>query len=183
MHRQHNGCLKTPCSWKKPRSTAKQTMTAMAAASRPWPSRAEAAVAADRVEPRGLLRLNVPLVFGIEPPDEIVQDMIRNLGDAGGYTDSKGLFAPRKAVVHYTQEKHIAGVSVDDVQRLALARIMYRDADVWILDEPTSSLDPEAEAAVFDRGLAELDRALAAHPNSASAWAQSFSTVGAKCSW
>ena len=34
-------------------------------------------------------------------------------------------------------------------QRLALARIMYRDADVWILDEPTSSLDPEAEAAVF----------------------------------
>jgi len=34
-------------------------------------------------------------------------------------------------------------------QRLALARIMYRDADVWILDEPTSSLDPEAEAAIF----------------------------------
>jgi len=37
-------------------------------------------------------------------------------------------------------------------QRLALARIMYRDADIWILDEPTSSLDPEAEAAI----LAEL---------------------------
>jgi ATP-binding cassette subfamily B protein len=34
-------------------------------------------------------------------------------------------------------------------QRLALARIMYRDADVWILDEPTSSLDPEAEASIF----------------------------------
>ena len=34
-------------------------------------------------------------------------------------------------------------------QRLALARIMYRNADVWILDEPTSSLDPEAEAAIF----------------------------------
>ena len=34
-------------------------------------------------------------------------------------------------------------------QRLALARIMYRDADVWILDEPTASLDPEAEAAIF----------------------------------
>jgi len=34
-------------------------------------------------------------------------------------------------------------------QRLALARIMYRDADVWILDEPTSSLDPEAEAGIF----------------------------------
>jgi ABC-type multidrug transport system fused ATPase/permease subunit len=34
-------------------------------------------------------------------------------------------------------------------QRLALARVMYRDADIWILDEPTSSLDPEAEAAIF----------------------------------
>ena len=34
-------------------------------------------------------------------------------------------------------------------QRLALARIMYRDADIWILDEPTSSLDPEAEASIF----------------------------------
>jgi len=34
-------------------------------------------------------------------------------------------------------------------QRLALARIIYRDADVWILDEPTASLDPEAEASIF----------------------------------
>ena len=34
-------------------------------------------------------------------------------------------------------------------QRLALARLIYRDADIWILDEPTSSLDPEAEAAIF----------------------------------
>ncbi len=41
-------------------------------------------------------------------------------------------------------------------QRLALARIMYRDADIWILDEPTSSLDPEAEAAIF----AELKESL-----------------------
>ena len=51
------------------------------------------------------------------PPDEIVQDMIRNLPSqtAAGYTDSKGLFAPRKAVVHYTQEKSVRGVTVDDV--------------------------------------------------------------------
>jgi ATP-binding cassette subfamily B protein len=34
-------------------------------------------------------------------------------------------------------------------QRLALARLMYRNADIWILDEPTSSLDPEAEAGIF----------------------------------
>ncbi len=41
-------------------------------------------------------------------------------------------------------------------QRLALARIMYRDADIWILDEPTSSLDPEAEAGIFAELKAQL---------------------------
>jgi alanine-synthesizing transaminase len=64
-----------------------------------------------------IIKLNIGnlAVFGLEPPDEIVQDMIRNLPHSAGYTDSKGLFAPRKSVVHYSQEKHIAGVSVDDV--------------------------------------------------------------------
>lgn len=66
-----------------------------------------------------IIKLNIGNVaaFGLEPPDEIVQDMIRNLPSpvAAGYTDSKGLFAPRKAVVHYTQQKNVAGVTVDDV--------------------------------------------------------------------
>ncbi|CAG1019451.1 alanine-synthesizing transaminase [Burkholderiaceae bacterium] len=64
-----------------------------------------------------IIKLNIGNIaaFGLEPPDEIVQDMIRNLPHTAGYTDSKGLFAPRKAVVHYTQEKKIPGVTVDDV--------------------------------------------------------------------
>jgi alanine-synthesizing transaminase len=68
-------------------------------------------------EGQHIIKLNIGnlAVFGLEPPDEIVQDMIRNLPHAAGYTDSKGLFAPRRAVVHYTQEKRIAGVTVDDV--------------------------------------------------------------------
>lgn len=68
-------------------------------------------------EGQKIIKLNIGNLapFGLEPPDEIVQDMIRNLPHSAGYTDSKGLFAPRKAVVHYTQEKHIPGVSVDDV--------------------------------------------------------------------
>ena len=64
-----------------------------------------------------IIKLNIGNIaaFGLEPPDEIVQDMIRNMPHSAGYTDSKGLFAPRKAVVHYTQEKRIQGVAVDDV--------------------------------------------------------------------
>ena len=68
-------------------------------------------------EGQRIIKLNIGNIaaFGLEPPDEIVQDMIRNLPDAAGYTDSRGLFAPRKSVVHYTQEKNVAGVTVDDV--------------------------------------------------------------------
>ena len=70
-------------------------------------------------EGQRIIKLNIGNVaaFGLLPPDEIVQDMIHNLPSpvAAGYTDSKGLFAPRKAVMHYTQEKHVAGVTVDDV--------------------------------------------------------------------
>ena len=68
-------------------------------------------------EGQKIIKLNIGNIaaFGLEPPDEIVQDMIRNLPAAAGYTDSKGLFAPRKAVVHYSQEKKVAGVTVDDV--------------------------------------------------------------------
>ena len=74
---------------------------------------------AQRMEDEGqnIIKLNIGNLasFGFEPPDEVVQDMIRNLPHSAGYTDSKGLFAPRRAVVGYTQEKGIGGVTVDDV--------------------------------------------------------------------
>ena len=64
-----------------------------------------------------IIKLNIGnlAVFGFDPPDEIVHDMIVNMHGAAGYTDSKGMFAPRKAVMHYTQGKHIAGVTIDDI--------------------------------------------------------------------
>jgi alanine-synthesizing transaminase len=67
-----------------------------------------------------IIKLNIGNIaaFGIQPPDEIVLDMIRNLStmpEAAGYTDSKGLFAPRKAVVQYCQLKQFKNVTVDDV--------------------------------------------------------------------
>jgi len=64
-----------------------------------------------------IIKLNIGnlAVFGFDPPDEIVHDMIVNLQGSAGYTDSKGLFAPRKAVMHYSQEKKIAGVTTEDI--------------------------------------------------------------------
>ena len=68
-------------------------------------------------EGQRIIKLNIgnPAPFGFEAPEEIVQDVIRNLPDASGYSDSKGLFAARRAIVHYTQQKKIAGVTTDDV--------------------------------------------------------------------
>ncbi len=64
-----------------------------------------------------IIKLNIgnPAVFGFEAPDEIVRDVIHNLPNASGYIESKGLFAARKAVMHYTQEKQIPGVQVGDI--------------------------------------------------------------------
>ncbi|MFZ6845081.1 pyridoxal phosphate-dependent aminotransferase [Undibacterium sp. RuTC16W] len=64
-----------------------------------------------------IIKLNIGnlAVFNFDPPDEIVQDMIRNMHNAAGYTDSKGMFAPRKSIMHYTQEKHIRGVTIEDI--------------------------------------------------------------------
>ena len=68
-------------------------------------------------EGQKIIKLNIGNLapFGFDAPDEIVRDMIRNMGNAAGYTDSKGLFAPRKAIMHYTQEKKITGVTIDDI--------------------------------------------------------------------
>ncbi len=64
-----------------------------------------------------IIKLNIGnlAVFGFDPPDEIVRDMILNLHQAAGYTDSKGLFAPRKAIMHYSQAKNITGVTIEDI--------------------------------------------------------------------
>jgi alanine-synthesizing transaminase len=64
-----------------------------------------------------IIKLNIGNLapFGFEPPDEIVQDMIHNLPMSAGYCDSKGLFSARKAVMHYTQQKGIKDVHLEDI--------------------------------------------------------------------
>ncbi|MCB5195608.1 pyridoxal phosphate-dependent aminotransferase [Deefgea salmonis] len=64
-----------------------------------------------------IIKLNIGNLanFGFDAPEEVVQDVIRNLANAAGYVDSKGLFQARKAIMHYTQQKNIADVTVDDI--------------------------------------------------------------------
>jgi len=64
-----------------------------------------------------IVKLNIGnlAVFGFDPPDEMRHDVIVNLPNASGYCDSKGLFAARKAIMQYSQEKGITGVGLDDI--------------------------------------------------------------------
>lgn len=64
-----------------------------------------------------IIKLNIGnlAVFGFDSPEEIRLDMIRNLPGAAAYSDSKGIFAARKAVMQYTQEQGIKGVMLDDI--------------------------------------------------------------------
>jgi len=64
-----------------------------------------------------IIKLNIGNLapFGFDAPEEIQRDIIRNLPHSAGYSDSKGIFAARKAVMHYTQQKNIKGVDVEDI--------------------------------------------------------------------
>ncbi len=68
-------------------------------------------------EGHSIVKLNIGNLapFGFAAPEEIVVDVIHNLRDSSGYSDSKGLFSARKAVMHYCQQKRIAGVGIEDI--------------------------------------------------------------------
>ena len=75
--------------------------------------------AARQMEEEGhkIIKLNIGNLapFGFDAPEEIRQDMARNLPNSAGYSDSKGIFGARKAVMHYTQQQGRPGVTLDDV--------------------------------------------------------------------
>ncbi len=74
---------------------------------------------ANRMEEQGLkiLKLNIgnPAPFGFTAPEEVIQDMRHNIVDCQGYSDSRGIFAARKAVMQYAQIKNIPNVTMKDV--------------------------------------------------------------------
>jgi len=68
-------------------------------------------------EGQRIIKLNIGNLapFGFEAPEEIQRDVILNLPNSAGYSDSKGMFAARKAIMHYCQSKKIKGVGLDDI--------------------------------------------------------------------
>lgn len=74
---------------------------------------------ATRMEEKGLriLKLNIgnPAPFGFNAPEEVIQDMRDNIVHSQGYSDSRGIFAARKAIMQYAQLKHIPNVTMKDI--------------------------------------------------------------------
>ncbi|HZJ82771.1 MAG TPA: pyridoxal phosphate-dependent aminotransferase [Clostridia bacterium] len=72
-----------------------------------------------RLEEEGynIIKLNIgnPASFGLNAPDEIIVDVIMNLKNAQGYSDSQGIFPARKAIMQYCQQKEIQGVGIEDI--------------------------------------------------------------------
>jgi alanine-synthesizing transaminase len=102
--------------------------------------------AAKKMEDEGqkIIRLNIGNLasFGFDAPEEIQQDMIRNLPDSSGYSDSKGIFAARKAVMHETQRQGIVGVTLDDIYLGNGASDLIVTATNALLDEGDELLVP-----------------------------------------
>ncbi len=121
---------KTPNSTAPTETTVKAKAEAAAAAPRPvrqssklanvcYEIRGPVLARARQMEDEGhrIIKLNIGnlATFGFDAPEEIQLDMIHNMPNAAGYSDSKGIFPARKAVMHYTQQKHIKGVTLEDI--------------------------------------------------------------------
>jgi len=104
--------------------------------------------AAKQMEEEGqkIIKLNIGnlALFGFDAPEEVQQDMIRNLPASAGYSDSKGIFAARKAVMHETQKQGVSGVTLEDIylgngasELIAMAtNALLNDGDELLLPAP-----------------------------------------------
>ncbi len=102
--------------------------------------------AAKQMEDEGqkIIKLNIGNLapFGFDAPEEIQQDMIRNLPNSAGYSDSKGIFAARKAVMHYSQQQGVTGVTLDDIYLGNGASDLIVMATMALLDDGDELLVP-----------------------------------------
>ncbi len=102
--------------------------------------------AAKQMEDEGqkIIKLNIGNLapFGFDAPEEIQQDMIRNLPISAGYSDSKGIFAARKAVMHYSQQQGVTGVTLEDIYLGNGASDLIVMATMALLDDGDELLGP-----------------------------------------
>lgn len=98
-------------------------------------------------EGQKIIKLNIGNLapFGFDAPEEIQQDMIRNLPNSSGYSDSKGIFSARKAVMHETQKQGIAGVTLDDIYLGNGASELIGMATMALLDDGDELLVPSPD--------------------------------------
>ena len=98
-------------------------------------------------EGQKIIKLNIGNLapFGFDAPEEIQQDMIRNLPNSSGYSDSKGIFSARKAVMHETQKQGIAGVTLDDIYLGNGASELISMATMALLDDGDELLVPSPD--------------------------------------
>ena len=98
-------------------------------------------------EGQKIIKLNIGNLapFGFDAPEEIQQDMIRNLPNSSGYSDSKGIFSARKAVMHETQKQGIAGVGLDDIYLGNGASELISMATMALLDDGDEVLVPSPD--------------------------------------
>ena len=112
-----------------------------------------------------LIKLNIGNLasFDFQVPEEIQRDMILNLPNSAGYSDSKGIFAARKAVMHYTQELGIRGVTLDDIYLGNGASDLISLATNALLDEGDELLIPMPDYPLWT-ATTSLSSASGRHP-------------------
>jgi alanine-synthesizing transaminase len=134
-------------------------------------------------EGQKIIKLNIGnlAVFGFDAPEEIQQDMIRNLPNSAGYSDSKGIFAARKAVMHSTQQQGIKGVTLDDIYLGNGASELIVMATNALLDDGDELLLPAPDYPLWTAAVS-LSGATPVHYlcNEADGWMPDLADIAAK---
>ena len=130
-----------------------------------------------------IIKLNIGnlAVFGFDAPEEIQQDMIRNLPNSAGYSDSKGIFAARKAVMHETQKQSIQGVTLDDIYLGNGASELIVMATNGLLDDGDELLLPSPDYPLWT-AAASLSGGMPVHYrcDEANGWMPDLADIRAK---
>ena len=141
--------------------------------------------AAKQMEDEGqkIIKLNIGNLapFGFDAPEEIQQDMIRNLPESSGYSDSKGIFAARKAVMHYSQQQGVVGVTLDDIYLGNGASDLITMATNALLDDGDELLVPAPDYPLWTAS-ASLSGGKAVHYlcEEANGWMPSLDDIRSK---